>query len=514
VRVNPPTSDVADVAAANAALRRDARPAGGYAAAQSRAARWPLLFARLLIDAGLLNVAFVLAYFARYQLRLIRGVLPESDLPLSAFLPIQVSLTVITLAVFYFKGVYAQPRGASWIDQMSRIASGALTGVAVLILGSLLTSPVLSSRLIFVFVYVGTLLIFGLERLTLRHIRMMLWRHGVNVRRVLVVGASYAGQRIMKDLMERPDLGYTLAGYVEDETSDGDWTVPMNGHGYPPRLGRLTDVEQVIRAGQIDEVIVALPATAHPLITQVIDRCRHNRVSFRLIPDLFEMRFNQVQIDALNGIPLIGLKEVALQGGNLWLKRTIDVGLALLIIMVLSPVLFLVPLLIKLERPGGPVFFAQERVGRGGRRFKFYKFRSMRPDAEQVKPQLLALNEARGPIFKMKNDPRVTHIGKWLRRTSLDELPQLFNILRGDMSWVGPRPPVPSEVEQYNDWHRRRLEITPGLTGLWQVSGRSDLSFDDMVKLDLYYAENWSLAFDLKIILMTIPAVLKGEGAY
>jgi lipopolysaccharide/colanic/teichoic acid biosynthesis glycosyltransferase len=131
-----------------------------------------------------------------------------------------------------------------------------------------------------------------------------------------------------------------------------------------------------------------------------------------------------------------------------------------------------------------------------------------------MKDQLMPYNEASGPIFKMKNDPRVTRVGRWLRRTSLDEIPQVFNILAGDMSWVGPRPPVPSEVEQYNEWHRRRLEITPGLTGLWQVSGRSDLSFDDMVKLDLYYAENWSLAFDIKIILMTIPAVLKARGAY
>jgi exopolysaccharide biosynthesis polyprenyl glycosylphosphotransferase len=441
-------------------------------------------------------------------------VLPESDLPLSAFVWIQVSLTAVTLVVFYFKGVYSQPRGASWLDQMSRIAGGALTSVAILILGSLLTNPVLNSRLIFLFFYIATLAIVGVERFTAKGIRMWLWRHGINVRRVLVVGAGYAGQRIMKDVMERPDLGYTLAGYVEDERADGDWTVPMNGHGYPARLGQLADVEQVIHAGQIDEVIVALPATAHPLITQFIDRCRQCRVSFRLVPDLFEMRFNQVQIDALNGIPLIGLKEVALRGGNLWIKRTLDVALAMLVIVLLSPALLLVPLLIKLERPRGPVFFTQERVGRGGRRFRFYKFRSMRPDAEQLKPDLLAFNEAQGPIFKIKNDPRVTRIGKWLRRSSLDELPQLFNILRGEMSWVGPRPPVPSEVERYNDWHRRRLEITPGLTGLWQVSGRSDLSFDDMVKLDLYYAENWSLAFDLKIILMTIPAVLKGKGAY
>ncbi len=479
-----------------------------------RAARWPLLVTRLLIDASLLNVAFLVAYYARYQLRLIRVVLPESDMPLAAFLPIEISLTVVTLAVFYFKGMYAQPRGASLVDQMTKVAGGAMTSVAILILGSLLVTPTLSSRLIFAFFYAATLGIFGAERLAFKRFRMWLWKHGINIRRVLVVGAGYAGQRIMKDLMERPDLGLSLAGYVEDEQAEGGWQVPMNGHGYPARLGRLDEVERVISAGQIDEVIIALPAIAHPRIVDVIERCRRYRLSFRLVPDLFEIRFNEVQIDALNGIPLIGLKDVALQGGNLWIKRAIDVTLALGIILITSPILIVVPLLIKLERPRGPVFFTQERVGRGGRRFKFYKFRSMRPDAEQLKAALLPHNEAQGPIFKMRNDPRVTRVGRWLRRASLDELPQVFNILAGDMSWVGPRPPIPSEVEQYNDWHRRRLEITPGLTGLWQVSGRSDLPFDDMVKLDLYYAENWSLLFDLKIILMTIPAVLRGDGAY
>jgi len=494
-------------------IQQDARPIYTREYLQRRPLRWPLVVTRMLIDVTLVNMAFILAYYARYELHLFKGVQPESDLPLSWFLPLQALLSVVTLSVFYFRGLYAQPRGASWVDQISKIAGATLTSVAIVIMGNLLISPVLNSRLIFLFFYASVLIVFGAERFVLRRIRMLLWRYGINIRRVLVVGSSYAGQRIMKDLMERPDLGYALSGYVEDEAGEA-WTVPMNGHGYPARLGRVTDVDRVISAGQIDEVIVALPATSHNQIVEVIERCQSHRVSFRLIPDLFEIRFNQVQIDALNGIPLIGLKEVALRGGNLWLKRTLDILMAMVVIAVTSPIMLLIAILIKLERPRGPVFFKQERVGYGGRRFLCYKFRSMRPDAEQMKDQLMPYNEASGPIFKMKNDPRVTRVGRWLRRTSLDEIPQVFNILAGDMSWVGPRPPVPSEVEQYNEWHRRRLEITPGLTGLWQVSGRSDLSFDDMVKLDLYYAENWSLAFDIKIILMTIPAVLKARGAY
>ncbi|MGI8586859.1 MAG: sugar transferase [Chloroflexia bacterium] len=465
-------------------------------------------------DALLVNVAFVLAYFARYDLRLVRDVQRESTLPLSAFTGMEIGLTAITIIVFYAKGVYAQPRGTSWLDEMLKVAGGALTSVAVLILASLLTNPVLNSRLMFLFIYVATLLVFGAERFVIRRARMMLWKRGINIRRVLVVGSGYAGQRLMKDLMERADLGYTLAGYVEEEADSAAWTVPMNGHGYPARLGRVDDVEQVIGAGQIEEVIVALPASDHQRIAEVVERCRRHRVSFRLVPDLFEIRFNQVQIDALNGIPLIGLKEVALRGGNLLIKRVLDVALSLLVLIITSPVLLVLGLLVKLEEPRADVFFKHERVGIGGRRFQLYKFRTMEADAEERKAELLAYNEASGPVFKMRNDPRITPIGRWLRHTSLDELPQILNILLGDMAWVGPRPPVPSEVELYSDWHRRRLELTPGLTGLWQVSGRSDLSFDDMVKLDLFYAENWSLAFDIKILLMTIPAVLLGKGAY
>jgi exopolysaccharide biosynthesis polyprenyl glycosylphosphotransferase len=236
-------------------------------------------------------------------------------------------------------------------------------------------------------------------------------------------------------------------------------------------------------------------------------------VSFRLVPDLFEMRFNEVSIDALNGVPLIGVKDSALQGFNLYVKRVMDFALALVVLVVAAVPMAVIAGIIKLTSPG-PVLFKQIRVGKDGRIFTCYKFRSMYKDAEERLEELREFSEVDGPIFKMRNDPRLTPFGKLLRRTSLDELPQLFNILRGEMSWVGPRPPTPQEVARYTEWHLKRLDVTPGLTGLWQVSGRSDLSFDEMVKLDLYYADNWSLTVDMMIILRTIPAVLKREGAY
>ena len=490
-------------------------PAKPWPTAARRSLRWPFVLARIGIDALLINVAFILAYLARYEWEILRDVVaPDSYRPWAAFWPLEAALTVITLGAFWARGVYSQPRGARWLDQMSKVLGGSLVSISILVLGLLLFTPVLPSRLLFPFTLVALIAIFGIERFAIKRVRLMLWKQGINVRRMLVVGTTHAGQRIMKEVLDQPGFGYSLVGYVEDAEELKPWTVPITGHAEPPRLGEITEIDRVIARHGVDEVVVALPANSHARILEVLEQCRNERVAFRLVPDLFEVRFNEVQIDALNGIPLIGVKEVVLQGGNLWLKRTMDIVLATAVLLGTAPLVVLIALAIKLERPRGPVLFKQVRIGRDGRPFYFYKFRSMRPDAEELKEQLRELNEADGPIFKMRNDPRVTRVGRLLRRTSLDELPQVFNILRGDMSWVGPRPPVPSEVAEYTDWHRRRLEITPGLTGLWQVSGRSDLSFDEMVKLDLYYAENWSLFFDLKIILLTIPAVLSARGAY
>jgi exopolysaccharide biosynthesis polyprenyl glycosylphosphotransferase len=286
---------------------------------------------------------------------------------------------------------------------------------------------------------------------------------------------------------------------------------PRNGE--LRRLGGLKDMGRVIEQQGPHEVIVALPSTHHTQILSVMDSCREHGVEFKLVPDLFEMRFNEVSIDALNGVPLIGVKDVALRGFNFFVKRVIDVVLALLALLLAAIPMLIIAAVVKITSPG-PVLFKQPRVGKDRKVFVCYKFRTMYQDAEQRKDEVRHLNEAQGPMFKIKNDPRRTPVGSLLRKTSLDELPQFFNILKGEMSWVGPRPTTLDETAQYEEWHLKRLEVLPGLTGLWQVSGRSDLPFDEMVKLDLYYAENWSLVFDLAIILKTIPVVLKSKGAY
>ncbi|HUS15993.1 MAG TPA: sugar transferase [Chloroflexia bacterium] len=482
--------------------------------AQRRAWGRLRLAIRLGLDAALLNGAFALAYWARYSVGFLRDVAPEFQQPLEAFWAAQVLFTALGIAVFYSRGVYAQPRGTSGFDQVTRIASCGLITIGLVLLTLLVFSPTLPSRLFFAFLWGGLVAIFGAERYAVRRLRMVLWTRGINEYRVIVVGATAAGQRVMRQIVSRPAMGYRLIGYVDDRRAERRWCVPFRADQRPRHLGNVDDLYGLLATGDVDELIIALGSTRRHDLARLLAHCDRGHVRYRLVPDLLEMRFDHTEIETLDGLPLIGRKDPALRGGRRVVKRLMDVLLGSTVLIAATPVMLLIALLIGLEAPRGPILFRQTRAGRGGTVFTCYKFRSMRPDAEQIRAQLRTQNEADGPIFKMRHDPRVTRVGRWLRKTSLDELPQLFNILRGDMSFVGPRPPVPAEVMAYTDWHLQRLEVTPGLTGLWQVSGRSNLTFEEMVTLDLYYVENWSLLLDCKLLLQTVPAVLFARGAY
>jgi exopolysaccharide biosynthesis polyprenyl glycosylphosphotransferase len=279
-------------------------------------------------------------------------------------------------------------------------------------------------------------------------------------------------------------------------------------------LGSVSDLSRIVEAYEVTQVIVALPPGMHEQILSTLDQCRREGVTFKVVPDLYEMRLNRVDTDTVWGIPLIGLREISIQGWNWFVKRSMDVTISTLALVALSPVMGIIALLIKLESPAGPVIFRQPRVGKDSKHFTMFKFRSMRPNAAAERDALLTQNEASGPIFKIRSDPRMTRVGRVIRRYSLDELPQLVNVLRGEMSLIGPRPPIPAEVEQYEEWHRKRLQAAPGMTGLWQVSGRSELDFNEMVMYDTYYIEHWSLSLDLQILLRTIPTVITGGGAF
>jgi exopolysaccharide biosynthesis polyprenyl glycosylphosphotransferase len=277
----------------------------------------------------------------------------------------------------------------------------------------------------------------------------------------------------------------------------------------------LYELEEVLAKEAVDEVFVALPVERYSnIVDGVVQQCEEQGIMVRVRTPMFNLKIARSHMDDLDGVPVISIHSGPQEGWQLFVKRLIDVACSALLLILLSPLLLLVTLLIKATSPG-PVFFRQERIGLNKRRVQLLKFRTMVPDADEKQLELEHLNEADGPVFKIKKDPRVTPVGRFLRRFSIDELPQLFNVLAGEMSLVGPRPLPIRDVEKIDEqWHKRRFSVKPGLTCLWQVNGRSDVNFERWVRLDLQYIDQWSLGLDVKILAKTIPAVIRGSGAY
>ena len=475
---------------------------------ESRWFQW-LRYILIALDALLINVAFGIAYIIRYKLQWFRAVDPAYYTDFSAYLPFAIILTLLLIAAYAVEGLYGEQRGRRLWDDVYGLINGTTTGLAVMIIGVFFWRPLFYSRLIFAYTAVLVIVFLILERLAIRAILSHLRKRGVGVSRVLIVGAGELGRMVMRNVIANPGLGYRIVGFVDDNPSKG-----MTDIGPFKALGELDRLPAVLEEEEIDEVIITLPWQYYRRIMRIMTESERFGVRARVVPDLFQLRLGRVEVNSLNGIPLISVRDVVLPRHYVLLKRISDIVFSALSLVLLSPLMALIAIAIKLDSPDGPVVFKQERIGKDGEPFYIYKFRSMIPEAERVKEKLAELNEADGPIFKIRNDPRTTRVGRIIRRFSLDELPQLFNVLRGEMSLVGPRPALPEEVARYQPWHRKRLQVTPGITGLWQISGRSDLSFDEMVLLDIYYVENWSPFLDLRILLLTIPKVLLGEGAY
>lgn len=468
-----------------------------------------LSIAVAITDVVLINLAMAIAYWLRYGLQWFAAVDEANFVSYSAFFPISLALTILLLGIYKLNGVYNQPRGASWFDEMYRLMTGTATGIILIVFVIVfLFRPLFYSRLIFFYAGVLITIFLSTSRLAKRMVRNRLRRRGLGVDRLLIVGAGEVGRTVMRHVVAQPSLGYHVVGFVDDDPEKGKTDI-----GRFKAYGSTGNIPRLVKELAIDEVIITLPWMYHRKIVSIIAQCEREHVRARIVPDMFQMTLSHLNVEDLSGIPMIGVQEISIGSGQMLFKRAMDVTISSVGLIIFLPFFFLVALLIKLDSPGA-VFFTQIRVGKGEHLFACYKFRSMREGAEKELEELRELNEADGPIFKIRDDPRITRMGRFLRRTSLDELPQLFNVLMGHMSLVGPRPAPPSEVQRYQPWHKRRLEVAPGMTGLWQVSGRSELSFDEMVLLDLYYIENWSPVLDLQIMLRTFPTLLTGQGAY
>jgi exopolysaccharide biosynthesis polyprenyl glycosylphosphotransferase len=459
----------------------------------------------LAIDVVLINVAFVAGYLLRYQVKLFWDI--QFDAPLGSYAGIQLLFTASLLFFFWTDNVYSV-RNASWTEQMSRIAGATLKMPFAVWTAIFIIGPEVYSRLMILQAALVLLLLLGIARAAKRTVEASLRARGVGVSNLLIVGAGELGRAAMRTIFARPDLGYRCVGFVDDDPQRGQTDI-----GRFPALGDTQAVATLIREHNVDEVLITLPWSAQSKIQEIVALCERLGVTARVVPSILQLNYSRIDVNDFGGIPVLGIRGATVSPVNRLLKRAFDLALGALISLLSLPLVAVAALAVRLESPG-PAIFTQMRAGMNGRPFKIYKLRSMRVGAEEERKRLEALNEVEGPMFKIRNDPRVTRVGRIIRKLSIDEFPQFWSVLRGDMSIVGPRPALLSEVAEYDDWHRDRLRVKPGITGLWQISGRSELKFEEMVLLDVYYIDNWSLLEDVTIVLRTVPYLLSNRGAY
>lgn len=364
------------------------------------------------------------------------------------------------------------------------------------------------SRLFIAIFGVMALLLLSLERLIIRIMARRIRLRGYNYKNIIVIGTGRRARDIAKILEDHKEWGLRLMGIVCDNRGD---RLPKVGR-YPV-IGNINQIAEVLQHQVVDEVIFAVSRKKLEEMEEIFLMCEELGIRARVAVNFFPHMIAKVHLDEMHGIPLLTFTTTPYNEFLLAVKRTFDLIASSILLVLLSPLFLFIAIAIKATSPG-PILFKQIRVGLNGRRFTLYKFRSMVEDADSKKQELLNLNEMDGPVFKIKDDPRLTRIGRFLRRTSLDEFPQLINVLKGNMSIVGPRPPLPEEVANYKPRQRRRLSMKPGLTCLWQIKGRNRITdFNKWMELDLWYIDNWSLKLDFKIFLKTITVVVLGRGA-
>ena len=389
------------------------------------------------------------------------------------------------------------------------IKATSLVALATAIVAFLFNVTMITPGFLFAFWSLSTLFM-CVGRIGVRLALAWMRRRGRNSRNIVIIGTNPRAVKFAHEIRMKPELGYRLLGFV-DEPWHGLNRQSLNGASV---ISTLAEFPEFIRTVAVDEIVLALPLRSYYLQTsQIVAQCEEQGIIVRMTGDLFSSKLAKSRIDEVGTHQTVTLHTGAIGDQAHLIKRVLDILIALPVIIILLPFFAIVALSIKLTSPG-PVFFIQKRLGLNKRVFNLYKFRSMVTEAEALLPSLESLNEATGAAFKIEDDPRLTPIGKFLRKTSIDELPQLFNVLKGDMSLVGPRPIQFRDFEAfYQDWHRRRFSVRPGITCLWQVNGRSKLTFEQWMELDIQYIDKWTLWLDLKILFKTIPTVMKGTGA-
>jgi Undecaprenyl-phosphate glucose phosphotransferase len=462
-----------------------------------------LLVAFYVVTDALLAIwAFILAYGIRFE----SGLIPVTKgyPPIDQYINVAPFVAVLTPLAFQLQGIYRLRRGRSRVDDFFAVLIGSILAVVLGVVSTLYVQAYYVSeeakargayevsQLVWV-LFLGLNVAFTYaSRAGIRELLERRWRAGIGLKRVLIAGAGDLGRMVADRILQHRELGYQVVGFVDDRAA-GDHI----GYRGLPLLGTLDEVSEISQREKIDHLYVALPMEEHSKLLDLVEITSRECIDIKVVPDLLQFIALRARLEDLDGLPVINVNDVPLQGLNAWVKRSIDIMLSSAALVLLALPLAIIGLLLKFTS-SGPVFYRQERMGLDGKAFNVYKFRSMHVDAEDVT----------GPVWARDNDPRATPLGRWLRRFDLDELPQFWNVLRGDMSIVGPRPERPFFVEQFK--HRipqymLRHKVKSGITGWAQVNGwRGNTSLEKRIEYDLYYIENWSVTLDLKIMWLTL----------
>lgn len=475
----------------------------------------------LLVTLDVLCVvsSFLAAYWFRLQSGFFLTYLPFQSIHVYALMMV----CVLWIFIFAIHRLYRREVYLSVFDQLVGIFNSVNVSGLILLATAFVTkqSLFMERRLVLVVAWGLSIVLLTIVRVVIvRAVFLKNLKRDPFRTRIVVVGAGESGSQFIRLVHHTSARSYEVVGFVDDDPLKQGQKIEET-----PVLGTVSDLERIVEERQVELVFVAVQTLHEEPMIDLISRCMRAKVPVKMISDQFRVFASDTTISKVGGIPTIGVRENPMQGFPYFIKRLFDFVTTLILIVLLLPIFMLIALLIKAFSPG-PVFFQQERAGEKGMPFKFFKFRTMRTDMDDsihreyatnfIEGREMKMTDASGqtPVYKMTKDPRVTPIGAILRKTSLDELPQLYNVMKGEMSLIGPRPPIVYELQYYKEWHMRRLDAKPGLTGLWQVSGRSQVPFNEMVLLDLYYIDHWSLKLDLEVLFRTIPVILFSKGGY
>ncbi len=462
-------------------------------------------FIMFLVDLVLVFLGLQLAMWVRVWIPTVGGPMKPELVQLAwPVYPLALGAWGISLLLLE---AYHPQRILRAVDEGWRVVAGSMLAVLI-IAGGLYFTYRDVSRFQVIYSYLITTISILFYRAGIRlTFKLFDIKQPLQERRLLVLGAGVLGLRVARAVLNHSRWGYHLVGFLDDDPEKQDWT-PEGFNGVQV-LGTVEQVREIVRSRQVNEIYLALPARAYRRLTNTVAKLQRDAVNIVVVPDYFSLALVNAKAGRLGDLPVIHLRAPVIEGTPRLLKRIFDLGMTSAILLVIWPVLLLIAVLIRLDSPG-PVLFHQQRVGENGELFWMYKFRTMVEGAEARQEEVNTVDENGNIIHKHKSDPRVTRLGRFLRRTSLDELPQLFNVLKGEMSLVGPRPELPWLVEKYEPWQRKRFAVPQGITGWWQVHKRADSVMHLSTKEDLYYVYNYSLWLDLKILFLTFGALFRG----